>query len=105
MPSHALGSHVFQLNGAIFKSSPESRYYKNTSYYFKIGLICDFLSVNKVSLLPYKENCPTAYMYFDEPVTIKFQHSTDVIRTNVLIEFHEDWTINVTINVYLRFNL
>ncbi|KAH3807135.1 hypothetical protein DPMN_135468 [Dreissena polymorpha] len=43
---------------------------------------------------PYKEKCPAPWCHFIQANVTIFELIQDIIKTNLLTKFHQDWTIN-----------
>ncbi|KAH3694820.1 hypothetical protein DPMN_082261 [Dreissena polymorpha] len=92
-----LGSHVFQakfhedrkINGA-FRVLTRKNVAPPGGHGFQLTGIIFKLTINVAS----REKCPAPWQPCFSNVTI-FELIQDIIETNLLTKFHEDWTINV----------
>ncbi|KAH3849157.1 hypothetical protein DPMN_091553 [Dreissena polymorpha] len=87
-----LGSHIFQANVTIFKFIQDII---GTNLLTKFHEDQKIHVASRVLTSHIKKNAPPLGSHvFQANVTI-FELIQDIVETNLLIKFHEDWTINV----------
>ncbi|KAH3726211.1 hypothetical protein DPMN_052068 [Dreissena polymorpha] len=94
-----LGSHVFQANVTIFKLIQDII---ETNLLNKFHEDWTINVASRVFTSHIRKNAPALGSHvFQANVTI-FEVIQDIIKTNLLTKFHEDWTINVAFRVLTR---
>ena len=100
------GGHVFQPNGTIFELVQDIigihvllKFYEDQT----INVTSRVLTRFYFSHIRKTSTPPGGHVY--QQIRTIFKLIQDIIRTDVLIKFHEDWTINVTCRMLTKFYL
>ena len=98
------GGHVFHSTGTIFELVQDiigthvlTKFHED----WTINVTSRVLTRFYYSHIRKTATPPGSHVF--QPTGTIFELSPDIIRTNVLTKFHEDWTINVTSRVLTRF--
>ncbi|KAH3870016.1 hypothetical protein DPMN_033194 [Dreissena polymorpha] len=95
---------VFQRTGTIFYLSPDIIRTNFFAKFHEDWTKMYYYSHEKCPAPGSHENFPPAGSHVFQQTGTIFELIQDIIKTNVLSKFHEDWTTNVTFKVLKRKN-
>ncbi|KAH3713482.1 hypothetical protein DPMN_073274 [Dreissena polymorpha] len=89
------GSHVFQPTCIIFELVQDIRMNLLTKFHKDWTVIVASRVLTRFYYSHIRKNAPPLGSHFFQANIIIFELIQDIIETNLLTKFHEDWTINV----------
>ncbi|KAH3731021.1 hypothetical protein DPMN_057026 [Dreissena polymorpha] len=101
---HAPGSHVIQLTGTIFQLNSRiketnvlTKFHENWAKHVTSRVFTCFHNIH------IEKNAPPTGGHVFSPIWTIFELVRHINKTNVLINFHDDWAKIVTSRVFTRF--